>query len=90
MSTTQLRITDGVLMHEEDGEAFLLHTGTGRYFGLNRTGVAIWRALEAGDDPVEALGAHWPDVPVQDRQRDAEALIDHLVRAELVIRPDAD
>ena len=77
-------------MHEEDGEAFLLHTATGRYFGLNRTGVTIWRALESGADPVDALGKRWPDVSVHDRQRDADALIDHLVRAELVVRPDAD
>jgi hypothetical protein len=90
MSTTQVRIADGVLMHEEEGEAFLLHTATGKYFGLNRAGVTIWRALEAGADPVEALGERWPDVPVQERRRDTETLIDHLVKAELVVRPPSD
>jgi hypothetical protein len=90
MSSTQVRIADGVLMHEEEGEAFLLHTGTGKYFGLNRSGVTIWRALEAGVDPVEALGQRWPDVPFESLQRDADALINHLVAAELVIRPAAD
>ena len=82
---TQVRIVDGVLMHEQEGDAFLLHTATGRYFGLNRTGVAIWRALEEGADPVAALGERWPDVPVEDRRRDTEALINHLLEANLVI-----
>lgn len=80
----QLRIADGVLIHEEQGEAFLLHAGSGRYFGLNKAGVTIWRALERGDDPVAALGARWPDVPLEARQRDTDALIRHLIAAELV------
>ena len=81
----QLRIVDGVLMHEEQGEAFLLHSGTGRYFGLNKAGVTIWRAIERGEDPVAALGDRWPDVPARGPQRDTEALIEHLIAAELVV-----
>lgn len=81
----QVRIADGVLIHEEAGDAFLLHTGTGKYFGLNQTGVTIWRALEAGSDPVVALGDRWPDVPLEERRRDTEALIEHLLAAELVV-----
>lgn len=80
-----MKIADGILMQEQDGEAFLLHTQTGKYFGLNRTGVAIWRALEAGHDPVAALGERWPDVPTDVRARDTEALIDRLYDAGLVI-----
>jgi hypothetical protein len=90
MSSSQVRIADGVLMHEEDGEAFLLHTATGKYFGLNRAGVTIWRALEAGGDPIQALGDRWPNVPLEERRRDTEALIEHLVAAELVVRSDPD
>ena len=82
----QLRVAEGVLIHEEDGEAFLLHSGTGKYFGLNRSGITIWRALEAGIDPVEALGQRWPNVPIEDLQRDTEALINHLLAAELVVQ----
>lgn len=80
-----MRIADGILMQEQEGEAFLLHTQTGRYFGLNRTGVAIWRAIEAGTDPVAALGERWPEVPEEVRQRDTDALIDRLYEAGLVI-----
>ena len=74
-------------MHEQEGDAFLLHTASGRYFGLNRAGVTIWRALETGADPVQALGERWPDVPVDDLRRDAQVLIDHLLEANLVVRP---
>jgi hypothetical protein len=85
----QVRIADGILMHEEEGDAFLLHAGSGRYFSLNRTGVVIWRALEAGADPVDALGGQWPDIPPEVRRRDADALIARLLDAGLVVRPDA-
>lgn len=79
-----MRIADGILMHEEDGDAFLLHSGTGKYFGLNRTGVVVWRAIEAGSDPVAALGERWPDAPEADRRRDVEALVARLREAGLV------
>ena len=54
---------DDVILHEQEGEAFLLHVPTGKYFGLNRTGLVVWKALVAGEDPVAQLGARWPDVP---------------------------
>ncbi|MGH2759725.1 MAG: PqqD family protein [Actinomycetota bacterium] len=86
----QAQVAEGILMQEQDGDAFLLHTGSGRYFSLNRTGVAVWRALEAGADPVEALGERWPDVPLEVRRRDAEALIERLRGAGLVTEPPAE
>jgi hypothetical protein len=86
----QARVAEGILMQEQDGDAFLLHTSSGRYFSLNRTGVAVWRALEAGADPVDALGQRWPDVPAEVRRRDADALIERLRAAGLVTEPAAD
>lgn len=85
VSMMQLHVADGVLIHEEQGEAFLLHAGSGRYFGLNAAGVTIWRAIERGEDPVAALGERWPDVPLEARRRDTDALIAHLLAAELVV-----
>jgi Coenzyme PQQ synthesis protein D (PqqD) len=79
-----VRIADGILMHEEEGDAFLLNSATGRYFGLNKTGVVVWRAIEAGADPVEALGERWPGAPLEDRQRDVAALLQRLREAGLV------
>ena len=81
---TQVQVAPEVLIHEEDGDAFLLHPGTGRYFGLNRTGVVIWRALEAGSDPAEAIAARWPGVSAETRARDVEALVKALLEAGLV------
>jgi hypothetical protein len=71
-------------MHEQEGEAFLLHVESGRYFGLNRSGVVIWRALEKGADPIEALAEQWPDLPLDVRKRDAEALLERLAATGLV------
>jgi hypothetical protein len=80
----QLEVSEGILMQEQEGDAFLLHTGSGRYFSLNRAGVAVWKALTEGADPVAALGQRWPEVPVETLRRDAEALIQRLLEAGLV------
>ena len=75
---------DDVIVHEEEGDAFLLHVGSGKYYGLNRSGVVVWNALVDGDDPVAALTAKWPQRPVDDLRSDAEALLAQLVGAGLV------
>jgi hypothetical protein len=75
---------DEVILHEQEGEAFLLHVPSGRYFGLNETGLVVWKALLAGEDPAEAIGHRWPDVPLADRRADAESLVEALVGAGLV------
>jgi hypothetical protein len=72
-----------VILHEQDGEAFLLHVPSGRYFGLNDTGLVVWNALLAGKDPADELGRRWPDVPEEDRRADAESLVQALVGAGL-------
>jgi len=77
-------------MHEQDGDAFLLHVSSGRYFGLNRAGVIVWRALEAGDDPVEALGRQWPDLPADVRKRDVDVLLARLAETGLVTEGSGD
>jgi hypothetical protein len=74
---------EDVILHEQEGEAFLLHVPTGRYFGLNEAGLVVWKALIAGDDPVQELGRRWPGVPSEERQADTAALLDALVRAGL-------
>ncbi len=49
-ATTRFRPKANVLMRELDGEAVLLDLETGRYFGLNATGVRIWALLAAGEE----------------------------------------
>jgi hypothetical protein len=75
--------TDDVVLREQEGDAFLLHVPSGRYFGLNSTGLVVWEALVNGRDPVEALSDRWPDVPAEQRAADARSLVEALVGAGL-------
>ena len=72
-------------MQEQEGEAFLLHVASGRYFGLNAAGVLVWRAIEAGTDPVDAVASKWPEVPRERCARDVERLVRKLVDAGLAV-----
>lgn len=49
-ATTRLRPKARVLVRELDGESVLLDLDSGRYFGLNATGVRIWALLAEGSD----------------------------------------
>jgi Coenzyme PQQ synthesis protein D (PqqD) len=79
-----VKIAQDVLLQEDGGDAFLLHVETGRFFGLNRSGLAVWRALEGGRDPLGALGDRWPDVPAEQHRADLDALVAALLAAGLV------
>jgi coenzyme PQQ synthesis protein D (PqqD) len=76
--------SDGVLMHEEEGEAFLLHVDSGRYYSLNPTGLVIWKALADGADYKAEVCRHWPDVPRDVVERESEALLAALLDKGLV------
>ena len=52
--TARFRPKANVLVRELDGEAVLLDLDTGRYFGLNATGVRIWALLD-GERALEQL-----------------------------------
>lgn len=80
---------EDVLCHEEEGEAFLLHVPSGRYYGLNPAGLTVWRALEAGQDPVAAVHLRWPATPEDVCQADTERLLDSLAEAGLIQPADA-
>ncbi len=80
------RLTPGndVIVHQEEGDAFLLHVGSGQYYGLNRSGLIVWNAIASGADPVEALTQTWPNRPSELLQADADALISQLLHAGLI------
>lgn len=73
-----------VIVHEEEGDAFLLHVGSGRYYGLNRSGLVVWNAIVSGGDPLAALTEKWPNRPQEVLRADADALVGKLVAAGLV------
>lgn len=79
-----LTVSEDVILHEEEGEAFLLHVASGRYYGLNRSGLVVWQALVDGKDPFSQLSATWPDRPADALRADADALVQQLVLAGLV------
>lgn len=80
-------IAEDIMCHEEEGEAFLLHVGSGRYYGLNPSGLVVWRALAAGEDPVGALRRSWPETPEAQCRADYERVLESLVEAGLVLVP---
>ena len=47
---TTYRPHPDVVCREIEGEAVLLHLGTGIYFGLNAVGTRIWQLLDAAQD----------------------------------------
>jgi hypothetical protein len=59
LPTSQLRPSPDVLLTElADGSGVLLHLRTKFYYALNRTGVAVWKRLAAGEAATpEALAA---------------------------------
>ncbi|HEX3900481.1 MAG TPA: PqqD family protein [Mycobacteriales bacterium] len=78
-----------VLCHEEAGEAFLLHVPSGRYFGLNPTGLIVWKALSAGEDPLLAVRERWPGTSEDVCRTDVDNLLAALAHAGLTRSPEA-
>ena len=87
-AVTEVKIAQGILLQEQEGDAFLVHLDSGRFFGLNATGLIVWNALKDGEDPHEAVAARWPRVDPEERRRDVDALVDALLRAGLATRSD--
>jgi Coenzyme PQQ synthesis protein D (PqqD) len=73
-----------VVVHIEDGEAFLLDLESGVYFGLNPSGTIAWQALADGRDPVDALAKARPDISREQHSRDWDALRAELLREKLI------
>lgn len=73
-----------VIVHEEEGDAFLLQVSTGRYYGLNRSGLEIWNSLVKGRDPLEILVQKYPKRSRDLLKSDIDALIAHLIEAGLL------
>jgi hypothetical protein len=84
----EISVVDGIVVAEDGGEAFLLDTGSRRYYRLNEAGLAVWQAIAAGADPLGALRARHPAVASDVLARDVEVICDHLLSTGLVARSD--
>ena len=72
-------------------EVVLLDLRSGKYFGLNATGAAIWAVMERSgaslDAMMEGVRARFED-PGGQLQRDLERLLGELESNGLVVRED--
>lgn len=84
--STKIARSAGVLSRVLDGEAVLLDTEGGAYFGLNAVGTSAWELIGAGTTRgalVEALFARF-EVARDVLERDVDDLLLGLERRKLV------
>lgn len=84
------RIADDVVFRELDGEAVILHLGTGLYYGLDPVGTRIWQLLERRqpmEGVVSALTAEY-DVDAATARADVLRLLDALCHKGLLVSDD--
>ena len=87
MAPRRLRPAPGVLFRQLGGEAVLLDTARGAYFGLDEVGTAIWKLIAAGADldaVLTALVAEY-DAGEEQLRADLAALVDELVASGLLV-----
>jgi hypothetical protein len=89
--STQPRPSPDVLLTElADGTGVLLHLGTKFYYALNRTGLAVWKRLAAGEAAApEALAAgiaaEFAGAAPEQVRADVEALLRELLDEGLLL-----
>ncbi len=81
---SEVQIADGIVVAQDNGEAFLLDTGTRRYYRLNPAGAAVWQAIQDGADPLATLVALYPAVEQAELARDVAAICASLTEACLL------
>ena len=83
---THVTVPESVLFRDLDGEAVLLETATGRYYGLNEVGTRMWSLLQFHGEieaVCRALLAEY-DVPEPQLRADLAQLIEALAARGLV------
>jgi hypothetical protein len=78
---TRVTIPESVLFRDLDGEAVLLETVTGRYYGLNEVGTRMWSLLQVHAEievVCRALLAEY-DAPEERLREDLLGFVDTLV-----------
>lgn len=84
--TSRLSVPADVLVQELDGEIVLLDLRSESYFGLDRVGAKMYRAItshETLEKALEFLVEHY-DAPAETIRRDLETLVEKLANDGLV------
>jgi hypothetical protein len=84
--TMRITVPESVLFRDLDGEAVLLETGSGRYYGLNEVGTRMWSLLHLHGElgaVCHALLAEY-DVPKDRLREDLERFVETLTARGLV------
>jgi hypothetical protein len=84
--TTRITVPESVLFRDLDGEAVLLETGNGRYYGLNEVGTRMWNLIQLHGETeavCRALLAEY-DVPEDRLREDLLQLVDSLAARGLL------
>jgi len=83
---SRVRVNEGVLFQELQGEAVLLHLDSGMYFGLDPVGTRIWQLIAQHERLADVAGAIGAEFEVSDDQcaTDLLALVAKLESQGLV------
>lgn len=84
-------VPDAVITRELDGETILLNLETGIYFGLDKVGTDVWRAIRAVGILGEALDLVQAEYDVEPAVLNADflRLVDELLAKGLLQRAGA-
>ena len=82
----RVRVAEGVLSREVQGEAVLLHLDSGEYFGLDAVATRVWQLLsESGDvSRVESTISEEFEVDPARASKDVRDLVAELLRMRLL------
>ena len=82
----RLRIPEGVLFRELDGEAVILHLHQGRYYGLDPVGTRIWELVAEDKGLGEILESLLLEFEVgrERLQEDLLELVEELLAEQLL------
>jgi hypothetical protein len=84
--TTRVTVPESVLFRDLDGEAVLLETASGRYYGLDEVGTRMWSLLQTHGETgavCHALLAEY-DVPEDRLRADLEVFVETLAARGLL------
>jgi hypothetical protein len=83
-------VPEAVITRELDGETILLNLDTGIYFGLDKVGTDVWRAILAAGTLEEALGRVQSEYDVEPGvlRTDFVRLVDELLAKGLLQRAE--